>query len=174
MKIKSMIICALFAAMICITAPFSIPLGPVPITLILFSIPLTAFVTGSKKAAAATAVYMLVGIVGLPVFSGFKGGFGAIMSPVGGFTFSYILIALILGQCIKCRRKSSVFLLCGAALLVCYIFGTSWYMFITKADVLTALTLCVIPFVPFDIIKLTLAYFVGKAVRRRLVRAKLM
>ena len=174
MKVKNMIVCALFAAIMCITAPFSIPLGPVPITLILFSIGLTAFVTGSRKAMVATIIYMLVGLVGLPVFSGFKGGLGAIMSPVGGFVFSYIFIALILGQCVKCRRKSSVFLLCGAALLVCYMFGVSWYMFITEVDMLTALSLCVIPFIPFDIIKLCIAYFVGKVVRLRLVGAKLL
>ena len=174
MKTKNMLVCAFFATVICVTAPFAIPIGVVPITLILFSLALTAFITGSKRAAVATAIYMLIGIIGVPVFSGFKSGLTAIMSPVGGFAFSYIFIALILGQSVKCKRKLSVVLLCAAALAVCYICGTAWYMFMTKADVMTALWLCVIPFIPFDILKLLLAYIVGKVVRKRLVKAKLL
>lgn len=172
MKTKNMVVCALFAAIICITAPFSIPIGPVPVTMTVFSLALTAFVLGSKKAAVATAVYMLVGIAGLPVFAGFKSGLTSIMSPVGGFAFSYIFIVLILG--IRAKKKRIVVLLCISAMLVCYICGTAWYMFMTGSELLTALSLCIIPFIPFDIIKLVLAYIVGKAVRKRLKKAKLL
>lgn len=170
-KTKDIVICAFFAAVICITAPFSIPVGVVPITMALFSIPLAAFVGGSKRGAISTLVYMMIGLAGMPVFSGFKGGFSVIMSPTGGFALSYVLMAIILGRCVKTNKISRVILFCTESLLVCYVFGTAWFMFLTKSDLIKALCLCIFPFIPFDIVKLALAYIVGTTVRKRLVRA---
>lgn len=167
MKTKKLVVCALFTAIMCITAPFYVMIGPVPITFTLFAIALSAFSVGSFSAAVSTAVYILIGLMGMPVFSGFKGGFGVLASPTGGFVFSYIFVVLILGLCVKAKRKSTRVLLCVLALFVCYICGTAWYMLITDAGVVTALGVCVLPFIPFDIMKLYAAYVVGKAVRER-------
>lgn len=169
MKTKRLIICAFFTAIICVIAPFCVMIGPVPITFTLFALALCAFVQGSSKAAIATMVYILVGIIGMPVFSGFKGGFGAIMSPTGGFVFSYVFVVLILGCCMKTKRKSVIVMLCISALAVCYACGTIWYMFIASSDAITALMLCVVPFIPFDVIKLYAAYAVSKAVKEKMV-----
>ncbi|MBQ8540163.1 MAG: biotin transporter BioY [Clostridia bacterium] len=168
MKTKKLVICALFTAIMCITAPFYFMIGPVPITFTLFALALSAFSAGSMSAAVSTAVYILIGLMGMPVFSGFKGGFSVIASPTGGFVFAYIFIALILGLCVKAKRKSTVVLLCTLALLVCYAFGTAWYMLITDASFVTALGVCIVPFIPFDIAKLYAAYVVAKAIRKRL------
>ncbi len=168
MKTKKLIICALFAAIICIAAPFYIMIGPVPITFTLFALALCAFSAGSVSGAVSTGVYMLIGLAGIPVFSGFKGGFSVIASPTGGFIFSYVFVVLILGCSVKAKRKSAVVLWCTLALAVCYMAGTAWYMLVTKADIITALGVCVVPFILFDIIKLYVAYVVAKAVRKRL------
>lgn len=167
MKTKKLVICALFTAIMCITAPFYIMIGPVPITFILFALALSAFTMGSLGAAVSTALYIAIGLVGMPVFSGFKGGFGTLMSPTGGFVFAYVLIALILGLCVKAKRKSTVVLWCALALLVCYACGIIWYMFVTNANFITALTVCILPFIPFDVIKLYAAYAIAKRMRGR-------
>lgn len=165
-KTKNVIICAFFAAILCITAPFAVVIGPVPVTFVLFSLALTAFVAGSKRGAQATLIYILIGLAGLPVFSGFKGGLGAIMSPTGGFVFSYIFVVLILGCCKKTKKTAVNILLCMSALLVCYFFGTIWYMLCTDSGLITALVLCVLPFIPFDIIKLVIAGIIASAVHK--------
>ncbi len=167
MKTKKLILCALFTAIICIVAPFAVMIGPVPVTFTLFALALAAFCTGSVNAAISVAVYILTGLAGMPVFSGFKSGFSAIMSPAGGFVFSYVFVVLILGFAGKAKKKSAVVLWCTLALVVCYIFGTLWYMFIAKADLITALTLCILPFIPFDVMKLYAAYAIAKVIKKR-------
>ena len=167
MKTKRLIQCALFTAIICVISPFSVMTGPVPVTGTLFALALTAFCTGSMKGATATLIYILAGIIGLPVFSGFKGGMGAIVGPTGGFVFSYVFVVLILGLCKNAKKKSTRVLLCAGALAVCYVFGIVWYMFVTKAGFMGALMLCVVPFIPFDILKLYGAYMVSKAIEKR-------
>lgn len=166
MKTKKLILCSLFAAVIAISAPFSVPIGPVSVTFVLFSLALTAFTLGSRLGAVSTLVYICIGLVGLPVFSSFKGGFSVIASPTGGFVLSYVFVVLILGMCSKTSKKSLTVFLCAAALLVCYSFGTAWYMFITKSGIAGAMTVCVVPFVPFDIVKLIMAYIVAKAIKK--------
>lgn len=173
-KTKEMIVCSLFAAVICIAAPFAIVIGPVPVTMTIFAIALTAFSVGSVKSAAATLLYILIGLVGLPVFSNFQGGVGVIMNPTGGFIFSYVFVALILGRCTKTKNILHICLLCTAALLVCYFFGTVWFVSVTQSTVAYALSVCIVPFIPFDIIKLVLAYIAGSAIRRALIKAKLV
>lgn len=165
-KSKGIIICALFAAIISITAPISVPLGGVPVTLSLFTVALTAFFAGSKKAVVAVMVYMLAGSVGLPVFSGFRGGLGTIMSPTGGFILSYVLVAAILG--IRTKTKKGLVIAITSALFVCYALGTMWYMFVSNTSAVTALAVCVVPFVVLDVIKLYGAYVIAKNMRRRI------
>lgn len=167
MKTKRLIICALFTAIICIVAPFCVMVGPVPITLTLFALALSAFVQGSSMGAVSTLVYILIGIVGLPVFSGFNGGMGILMAPTGGFVVSYVFVVLILGRCKNAKKKSHIIMLCAVALAVCYTFGIVWYMLVTKCHITTALMLCVVPFAPFDIIKLYAAYKVGKEIKKK-------
>ena len=167
MKTKRLITCALFTAIICVTAPFCVMIGPVPITFTIFALALCAFTSGSGQAAVSTLVYILAGAVGMPVFSGFKGGLSAIMSPTGGFVFSYVFVVLILGVCKRAKSKRYVALLCALALAVCYAFGVLWYMLIAKSDAVTALMLCVVPFIPFDILKLYLGYAVSKEINKK-------
>ena len=173
-KTKKATICAFFAAIISLTAPFSIVIGAVPITLTLFSLGLTAFVAGSKKGLTATLVYILLGTAGIPVFANFRSGLSAFMSPTGGFIFSYIFVVVILGLCAKAKSKVAIGIIWSLALLVCYTFGTVWYMIFADASFFTAITLCILPFIPFDVIKLVLAYIIAKKVKKTLGKAGLM
>ena len=90
MKTRDLTLTALFAAILCVAAPFSIPVGPIPITLATFAIYLAAIVLGKKYGTLAVVIYILLGAVGLPVFSGFSGGFQKIVSATGGYIIGYI------------------------------------------------------------------------------------
>ena len=85
MKTKTIVICAIFAALMCVFSVITVPTGIIPVTLGTLGIMLTAVILGSKKGAVSVAVFILLGIVGLPVFSGFKGGIQVIFGPTGGY-----------------------------------------------------------------------------------------
>ena len=97
MKVKTMVICAIFAAILCVFSVLTIPIGPVPISMGILGVMLTAIILGPKKGTIAVIVYILLGAVGLPIFSGFKGGFQVLLGPTGGYIWSYIIVALFIG-----------------------------------------------------------------------------
>lgn len=113
-------------------APF-LHVGGVPITLQTFFAVLTGLILGSRIGAIAMIVYMLVGLVGVPVFAGFSGGLRTILSPTFGFIVSFIVVAFIIGKIIE--RKTSLSAYIAAALIgmaVNYLFGTNWMYFAFK------------------------------------------
>lgn len=177
-KISAMTKCALFAALICILAPHSIAIGPVPITLAVFAVEFTAVVLGWKMGTIATAVYLLTGCAGLPVFSGYKAGIGVLLGVTGGYATAYIFMALITGFAadIRCEkgwmRALSLALGLILSMLACYALGTAQFVFITGSSVKNALAVCVIPFIAFDCIKLFAAGVLGSAVKRAVSAAE--
>jgi biotin transport system substrate-specific component len=127
-----MIYCGLFATLMMIGAnitsivPF-LTVGGVPITLQTFFAVMAGLILGSKKGALACTVYMLIGLAGAPVFSGFKGGFSSILSPTFGFIVSFILCAYVAGLIVE-RFKTRKFYIIAAlvATFLNYVLGTNW------------------------------------------------
>lgn len=109
MKTKTMVLCAIFAAILCIFSVMSIPIGAIPISMGLFGVMLTAVILGPVLGTISVGVFILLGLVGLPVFSGFKGGFQVLAGPTGGYIWSYILVALFIGLFAKliCNKQKS-------------------------------------------------------------------
>ncbi len=173
-KIHTITECALFSALICVLSPFVIPLGPVPFSLSLFAVMLTATVLTFKKSFIAVAVYIFAGCVGIPVFSGFQGGFSYLMGPTGGYIWSYLLVCSIIslsGKWSLGMRVVSAFV----SLAVCYLAGTVQYMLVTGTySLYGALLLCVVPFVAFDIVKLIGALILGTRIRNILIKQNLL
>lgn len=173
MTTKEIVLCGIFAALMCVTSVMTIPIGPVPISLGVLGIMLAANILGAKKGAVSVIVYILLGAAGLPVFSGFKGGVSVIAGPTGGYITSYILMALIIGITVqkvrggKIKSVAAAFAANIAAVAVCYLVGTIQFVFVTNSAVSYALGVCVYPFIPFDIIKALIAALVGYAVRKR-------
>lgn len=167
---------ALMAALICVLGPLSIPIGPVPVSLAPFAIFLTVYVLGWKMGTASVCIYLLLGLVGLPVFSGFTGGAQKLLGPTGGFLVGYILTALIAGYFIDRFRSNMLLQFLGSllGLAVLYAFGTVWLMYQAHLGLGAALQAAVLPFVILDILKILLALMVGKAVRGALVQAHLL
>ncbi len=173
-KIHTICECALFSALICVLSPFVVPIGPVPVSLSLFAVMFTGSVLSVRKSMVAVVVYILAGSVGIPVFAGFQGGFSQLLSPTGGYIWSYFAVALVVSACAK--KGLWVHLTGGfLSLVVCYVSGTLWYMFLTDTrSLVTVLTICVIPFVPFDIIKTFAAIVLGRKVKHTLIKQNLL
>lgn len=169
MKIKSLTYCAVFAAMLCIIAPFSLYVGAIPLSLATFGVYLCGGVLGGKKAAVAIAVYVLLGAVGLPVYSGFEGGFQKLAGVTGGYLIGYILCGFMVGAItdkVKMLLSYPLSMILGTIAIYCT--GTGWFMFQTKVSLSAALSVCVLPFLMVDIIKITAASLLCIQIKKRL------
>lgn len=175
--IKIITFTALMTAVMCILSPLSIPIGPVPITLSVACVFLCVYTLGAKLGSVACGIYILLGLVGLPVFSGFAGGPAKLFGPTGGYIVGYIFMALISGWFIDRFPMKKFYLQIVGMLLglaVLYAFGTAWFVFQMKVTFAEALSMCVIPFIAFDMIKIGLALVLGNTVRKALSMANLM
>ena len=162
----------LFTAVLAVCAWISIPTA-VPVTLQTFGVFLTVGILGGRLGTLTVLVYMLLGAVGVPVFAGFAGGIGAMLGSTGGYIVGFLLSALVMwGMEALLGKKNWVFLLSMAAgLLVCYAFGTAWFMGVYARNtgsigLWTALSWCVIPYFLPDLGKIALAFFVTKRLKR--------
>lgn len=169
---KDLVLTALFAALTAVLAQLQLPIGPVPFNLAVFGAFLAGMLLEPAWAAASMGVYMLLGAVGIPVFAGFMGGPAVLLGKTGGYVIGYIFIALATALAVKRSGKLPVI---GAAmlagLLVCYGFGTAWFMAVTGADLVSALGWCVLPFIVPDVCKGVLACVLGRLLAGRLAKA---
>lgn len=174
-KTKKYLITALMAAVITILSPFSfmIPISPVPISLATFAIYLTTYILGAKYSAISTMIYVILGMVGLPVFTGFTGGIGKVLGPTGGYIISYVFLAIIAGLIIEKNYDNIVICFVGmfAGTIILYLVGTLWLAFVTNMTFRAALFAGVVPFIIGDIAKMIMACIIGNRVRNALVRA---
>ena len=164
------------AAALCVLSPWSVPLGPVPISLCTLLIYLSAWLFSPGRAVAAVGVYVLVGAAGLPVFSGFLGGLGRLAGPTGGYIVSYLPLAAICAGFVRRfpGRRGVQFLGMVLGTAVLYAVGTGWFCIQTQVGVVGGLTACVLPFLPGDAVKIAAALLLGPVLRSRLERSGLL
>ncbi|SFB05745.1 biotin transporter BioY [Clostridium frigidicarnis] len=170
MKVKHMIIVPLFSALVIIGSYIQIPIGPVPFTLQTLMVVLSGIILGSKLGMLSQLIYMLIGLIGLPVFSGGKGGFSAVVSPTFGFVISFILIAYISGKIIESSIKNLKLKIFLASFIGCfssYIIGIPYFFIIFKYILSNSipfykvLNLTFIPFIIGDLIKVLVATLIS-------------
>lgn len=168
--------CAVMTAVLCVLGPMSIPIGAVPISLATLVLYLMVYVLGTTGASISTLVYLLLGLVGLPVFSGYSGGVAKLAGPTGGYLVGYIFIALIGGIILKRSHANAIISALGLVLgtAVLYAFGTAWFVILMDVTVGYALTVCVLPFIAIDLGKIVVATLIGKPVRSALEKAGLL
>lgn len=178
LSIREMCTAAVLTALTCVLAPFSISVGAVPITLGTFCVFLTGALLPTKLSVASILVYILIGAVGVPVFSGFQGGIQVLASPTGGFLVAYPIMAVLISASVgwfsKKGRAFHIISLAASmiiALAVCYTLGTVWFVISMKSTVYAALSACVIPFVWADLIKAACACVLGFSVTKALKAA---
>ena len=171
----AMAVTALMTAVTCILAPLSIPIGPVPISLTNLVIYFSLFILGTKKGTISYLIYLLIGLVGIPVFSSFTSGPGKLFGPTGGYLIGFIPLALIAGFFINHFRNKKALCFLGMILgtAVCYALGTAWLAVQAHMGFQAALMAGVIPFLPGDFIKMILALLIAPQIRKQLDAAGL-
>ena len=173
--------CAVVIALIAVAAQITVALGPVPFTLQLLVVVLASLIFTPRQALIALAGYVLLGLVGLPVFSGAAGGFGKICGLTGGYIYGFVVSAflgallrrIVLGdvaQASKARRIVSDVVACVVTVAVCYAIGTVHFMAVSAfagsgVDAAYVLGVCVVPFILPDVLKCVAAVLVAWALR---------
>jgi len=171
-KTYMLTVTALMTAVTCVLAPMSVPIGPVPISLTNLAIYFALYLLGWKMGTVSYIVYLIIGIVGVPVFSGFTGGFAKLLGPTGGYIIGFIPMAIIAGLAIeKSGSRILHFIAMVVGTAVCYAFGTAWFCVVMKSDVAAALGMCVFPFIPGDIAKIVIAMVAGPILKKRIQKA---
>lgn len=167
----------LFTALIAVCSFITIPVPNVPFTMQLFAIFLALACLGGRNGSIAVALYLVLGAIGLPIFSGFQGGIQKLLGPTGGYLSGFLFSALLYWLITSIQkngrpkiRLKAVAMIAG--LLVCYLFGTIWFyvVYTRGGNAITigkTLMLCVIPFIPFDLLKITLALSFSVAIEKR-------
>lgn len=176
--LKSMVLMAMFAALTCVLAPMSVPIGAVPISLTNLVIYFSVFILGWQKATITYVVYLLIGMAGLPVFSGFESGIGKFAGPTGGYLVGFTLTAIISGLFIQIDAEKTWlrnllhFTGMVVGTVVAYALATAWFCFSTGTGLWAALLICVIPFIIGDLVKMVLAMTVAPVMAKQLKRIR--
>ena len=164
-RTKQMVLIALMTAVTCVLGPLSIPLpfSPVPISLTNFAIFLAIFVLGMKSGTISFIIYLLLGAIGVPVFSSFRGGFQVLAGPTGGYLIGFIFLALIMGFALDHFDRKLLPTIIGMiiGMVVCYAFGTVWLAKLLSLSFKEGLMMGVIPYLPGDAAKIIIAAIVG-------------
>ena len=173
-NIQNLTFTALMAAVLCVIGPIVIPIGMVPVSFANMAIYLTIILLGKKRSIISVALYLLIGFVGLPVFAGFSGGAGKLLGPTGGYLIGYLVLSLIGCSLLEKGKKQGkqkiwyqIFAL-GVGNLGLYFVGTAWLMYQSKLNLMSTLSVGVIPFLFFDVIKILLAISIGNSIKRRM------
>ena len=170
MKIRNMALCGLFAALLALCAWISVPGAGVVFTLQTFGVALTLLLLGGKRGTLTVFVYLLLGVVGLPVFTGFQGGIGTLLNVTGGYIVGFLIWALLYWLITAVAPKKQVFAMV-AGLLVCYAFGSAWFytLYLQSGSVIglgAFLLKCLVPYLLPDAAKVSLAFLLASRLKR--------
>lgn len=172
MKARNMALCALFAALLAVCAWLAIPVGVLVFSMQTFGIFLALALLGGKRGTAAIFVYLLLGAMGLPVFTGFRGGIGTLLGATGGYIAGFLFTGLVywLVTALAGTSQKICLLAMLLGLLVCYVFGSIWFCFgyLSNGSAMglgMVLAKCVLPYLLPDILKLVLAWNLAKRLR---------
>ena len=169
---------ALFVGVITVCAWISLYIGNIPVTLQTFGVCFAAGFLGCKRGVAAVGVYLALGFCGVPVFAGFTGGISKLAMPTGGYLLGFLPMAFFVGLFADIARrikgKTGIFLMllgCVIGVLVCHAAGVGWFMLYSlqadgTANFLAALLICVLPYLPYDCLKIVFAVFFTVKLKR--------
>ena len=172
-KTRDLVYIAICTSLICICSWITIP-GTIPFTLQTFAIFITLGLLGPKKGTISILIYISLGIIGLRVFSYFNSGIGVILGPTGGYILGFIFAGLLYGLLSSFIKNENLLNILGfiSGLIICYLIGTIWFYYVYSANnsisLVSVLLMCVVPFIAPDILKILLAIFVVKNVKKRL------
>lgn len=164
MKTRQLVLTGFFTALIAVFSQIQIPLPMVPINLALIAIYLAGALLPFPYGFISVLAYLLLGLVGLPVFVGMRGGASALVGPTGGYLLGYLLCVLIVNLPFK-KGSAPIWRLplqCLIGTLLLYAFGTAWFMHLTNSSLSVSLGYCVFPFLLGDGVKIALSSVLAK------------
>ena len=169
-----LVLCALFAVLTAVCAQVNIvtPFSLVPVSLSLLPVLLCGGLLEARYALLSMGCYLLMGLIGLPVFSGFSGGAARLFGVTGGYLVGYLPCVLCIALITR-RLGRGIAVLCAAmaaGVVSCYVLGTIWFMALQHVPLSAALASCVVPFLPFDAVKIVLAAFLVRRLEGPLQR----
>lgn len=159
-----MVLCSLFAALTAVCAWISVPVFDIAFTLQTLGIFLSLGLLGGKRGSWAIFLYLLLGAVGMPVFSGFRGGIGVLAGVTGGFLWGFALA----GPVYRLLERFGKLPAMVTAQLVCYLCGCLWFYLYAGGGLWLILLRCVLPFLLPDAAKIALAYILSRRLARHL------
>ena len=166
--IRNMARCALFAALLCVCGWIAVPLPDISLTMQTFGIFLALGLLGGKWGNIACLTWLLLGVAGLPVFTGFRGGLGVLLGTTGGYLWGFLIACLVYWAVTALfgNRSRPAAMILG--LLCCYACGTVWYLYayLGQGSLTAVLLKCVAPYVLPDLIKLYLAHRLTQRLQR--------
>lgn len=172
-KTRDIVYMSVFTAMISICSWISIP-ASIPFTLQTMGVFTTVGLLGGKRGTLTVLTYILLGAIGVPVFAGLTGGISVLLGTTGGYIMGFLLSALLMWGIETIMGRNQIVLAFSmiAGLIVCYVFGTAWFMLIYTQHsgvigLSTVLGLCVIPFIIPDLIKIGVALFLTNRLKKR-------
>ena len=171
---KTIVMIGMFAAVLAVLSQISIPMpSGVPVTLQTFAVALTGFILGWKYGAISVGIYILLGTVGVPVFSNFSGGLGALFGKTGGFIWGFLFLAGFCGVSHITKKKTVIVLSSALGLLICHLLGAFQSQIIAGMGFWESALLVSVPYLLKDAISVFLAYAVGKVVLKSLRAANI-
>ena len=162
MKTKQMVLSASFAALMALSAWLCVPVMGMTFTLQTFGLFLALLLQGGKWGTVSVLIYLLLGAVGMPVFSGFQGGIGVLFGATGGYIWGFLAAALVYRLTEKLKPLYS----CALGLAACYIVGTVWFAAVygNEMGIGSILLTCVVPYLLPDGVKLLLALLITRRI----------
>lgn len=164
-KIKNMAFAALFTGILAVISQIYIPFL-LPLTFQIFAVALCGYTLGTKWGTASVAVYILLGCLGLPVFSGFKGGFTVLFEMTGGFIIGFVPLVILCGLASN-KKKSIKIILSLLGLFLCHLWGIVQFSFLSKSNFLLSVVTVSLPYIVKDILLLSAADYISKLIKER-------
>lgn len=160
-------------AVIAVLSPLSVPLSTqVPISLATFAVMLAGAVLGAKEGTICTALYLLLGAIGVPVFAGYSSGIGILFGMTGGYLFGYLPLAFCTGLAAE-KKDTPAVLAAGMVIgtIILYVIGTIWFMLFMKMPLGASLAACVLPFLPGDAVKILVVALAAPRLRKAVLHS---
>jgi len=170
-SLRGLVYASMFGALTAVGAYIVIPLPPVPISLQTLFVNLAGALLGGYLGALSQIVYILLGVIGLPVFAGGKAGPGVLFGPTGGYLFGFVAAALVIGKLIEIKKHPRLFWVVVsmmAGMMIIDILGILQLTFVARLSIKKALIVGAFPFLPGDIVKIVLASLIYLKIKDRL------
>ena len=169
-KIKNIIVASLFTAIICICSVLSFNLFGISFSLSLVGIFISSTMQATVYSLLSTSAYVIIGLIGVPIFANFNCGISAIIGPSGGFIMAYPLISVLIPLLNKYFGDSYIknITYCSVSLIVCYLMGSLWYSNVYSCSFIQAATVCIFPFIIPDVVKIFLSCYIAKNIKKHI------